>query len=46
LPIEENPLREQRLSRMKGHSSNDLSQLKQTPRWQQLSTLFTDYHNA
>jgi len=46
LPIEENPLREQRLSRMKGHSSSDLTQLKQTPRWQQLSTLFTDYQNA
>jgi beta-N-acetylhexosaminidase len=47
LPIADNPLREQRLSTMKGRINTcTLQELQQSATWQQLSQIFTGLANA
>ena len=46
LPITDNPIRQQRLSRMQGKARFNRAQLMQTQKWQYLSTLLNNYQHA
>lgn len=46
LPIAENSLRKQRLSRMKGRINGNLQELQQLSYWQHLSQIFSEFANA
>jgi len=45
LPISQDPIREQRLSRMQGKPQMNREQLMRTEKWQQLSTLINNTYN-
>jgi beta-N-acetylhexosaminidase len=45
LPITQDPIREQRLSRMQGKPQTNREQLMHTEKWQQLSTLINNTYN-